>query len=107
MVKWFSGDRRFLERFQDGCEKDITLNWLTIGILEKFPVDKEPKAPKITVKPDAEVELEKGWYHVVYAMQYFTKDDGFYRTEDHADMESDPDEEEMENMILDNKTESH
>ena len=26
----FSGKRRFLVRFQDGCEKDLTLNQLTV-----------------------------------------------------------------------------
>ena len=30
----------FLVRFQDGCEKDVTSNKLTVVTVEKSPVDK-------------------------------------------------------------------
>ena len=33
-----SGKRRFLVRFQDGCEKDMTSNKLTAVIVDKIPV---------------------------------------------------------------------
>ena len=73
-----SGNDRFLVRFQDGCEKDLTSNQLTIVIVEKSPVDKEPKVTTITEIPDEKFPLEKGYYHSVYVMLHFNKEDGVY-----------------------------
>ena len=47
--------------------------------VEKIPEDKEPKVPTINVISYETVDLEKGCYHGVYVMKYFTKDDGAYR----------------------------
>ena len=38
VVQGVSGKRRFLVRFQDGCEKDMTSNKLTAVIVDKIPV---------------------------------------------------------------------
>ena len=37
----------FLSRFQDGCEKVLTSNKLTVVTLENSPVTKEAKLPSI------------------------------------------------------------
>ena len=55
-------------RFQDGCEKNLTSNQLTILTVEKRPVDQEPEVPMISVIPDNTVDSDKGCYHGVYVM---------------------------------------
>ena len=40
-VKEVSGIKRFLVSFQDGCEKNISSNQLTIVIVENIPEEKE------------------------------------------------------------------
>ena len=51
--------------------------------------------------PEEQVELEKGYYHCVYAMQCFKKEVGVDSKEEQADVEDDPDEEDMEAVKLD------
>ena len=64
MVQGVSVKRRFLVRFQDVCEKDLTLNQLTIVTVEKITVTKEYKVPMIYVIADVTTNLDKGYYHV-------------------------------------------
>ena len=45
--------------FQDGFEKDLTLDQLTILIVEKSPVEEEPEVLTITEMPEENVTLEK------------------------------------------------
>ena len=78
MVQRVSGKKRFLVRFQYGCEKDLNSNKLTAVAVEKNPVDEEPKVPTIASVPENAVDLEKGWYHGVYGIQDFTKEGGVY-----------------------------
>ena len=40
------GKKRFLVSFQYGCENNLSLNQLTIFIVEKIPEDKEPEVFK-------------------------------------------------------------
>ena len=40
LFKGFSGKRRFLVKFQDGGDKDITLNQLTINTAKRIPMNK-------------------------------------------------------------------
>ena len=73
-------------RFHYVFENDISLYQLTIVILEKFPVEKEPK---VTTKPDIpyeQVTLEKGYYHCVYIVLCFKKEFSFYSKENQVDM---------------------
>ena len=46
-------------RFQDGCEKYVTYNKLTVVTVDKTPVKEEPKVPMIAMIPDDTVTLEK------------------------------------------------
>ena len=41
VVQGVSGKRRFLVRFQDGCEKVMTSNQLTIVTVDRIPVIEE------------------------------------------------------------------
>ena len=41
----------------DNCEKDMTLNQLTVMTLERSPVTKESEVPTISVIPDETVSL--------------------------------------------------
>ena len=45
VVQGISGKKRFLVRFQDGCKNYLTSNQITIMIVEKSPVEKEPGMP--------------------------------------------------------------
>ena len=47
-------------RFQDGCEKYVTYNKITVVTVDKTPVKEEPKVPMIAVIPDEIVPLNKG-----------------------------------------------
>ena len=57
--------------------------------------------------PDETVDPEKGSYHGVYVLLHFNNYDGVYRKEDQADMNEDPDEEDMEGARLENERELH
>ena len=44
-----SGKMILLVRYQDGCEKDLNLNQLTIITLEEIPLSEESKVPTISL----------------------------------------------------------
>ena len=52
-----SGKKRFLVRFQYGCRNYLASNKLTVVIVEKIPVEEEPKVPTIPKIPDKTVPL--------------------------------------------------
>ena len=107
VVRGVSGKKRFLVRFQDGCKNNLSSDQLTIVIVDKIPEEKEPEVSKITEIPEEQVELEKGYYCCVYVMLHFKKDVGVDSKEDQADVDDDPDEEDMDDVNLDNKRERH
>ena len=107
VVQGVSGKKRLLVMFQYKLEKDLNLNQLTILVLEKIPVEEEPDVPTITEIPDEKVTLKKGYYHGVYDILHFNKEDGVDKREDKADAEQDHDEEEMEYVELDDERERH
>ena len=47
VVQSFSGRRRLLVRFHNGCEKNMSSNHLTVMIVEKIPVEEEPEVSTI------------------------------------------------------------
>ena len=49
MAQGVSGKRILLVRSQDGCEKDLNLNQLTIMTLVNIPLSEEVKVPTISV----------------------------------------------------------
>ena len=60
LVQVVSGKTRFLVRFQDGYEKDLTLNQLTAMAIHKIPVTKEYEVPMIYAIPYDTFYLDKG-----------------------------------------------
>ena len=58
-------------RFQNGCENNLSLNQLTVVIVEKIPVEEEPEIYTITEIPEDQLEKEKGYYCCVYVMLQF------------------------------------
>ena len=71
VVQGVSGRRRFLVRFQNVCEKNLSSNKLTVVIVKKIPEEKEPEVSEISEIPEEQVELGKGCYLCVYFMLRF------------------------------------
>ena len=86
VVQGVYGNKRFLARFQDGCENDLTSDQLTIVIVEKIPMEEEPEVSTIPEIPEDQVTSEKGYYHNVYDIINFNKEDGVDRKEEQADV---------------------
>ena len=93
--------RRFLVRFQNGCENNMSSNQLTVVIVEKIPVEEESEVSMIPEIPEDQVKLEKGYYQCFCAMLQFKKEVGVYIKEDKADVGGDPDEEDVDDVNLD------
>ena len=70
-------------------------------------MDKKPEVPTIPVIPDYTLPLDKWYYQGVHVVLHFNKKGGDYRKDYQADVDPYPDEEDMENMILDNEIELH
>ena len=71
MVQRLFGKKRFLARFQDGCEKDMASNQLTVVIVDKNPVEEGREVPTIPEITDYTVPLEKGCYHGFHVVLIF------------------------------------
>ena len=56
LVQCVSWSRMFLVRVQNGCKKNMSSNQLTVGIVEKIPVEEEPEVSTITEIPDDQVK---------------------------------------------------
>ena len=95
VVQGVSGKRRFLVKFQDGCEKGLTSNILAAVVVGRIPVTKEAELPTIYDIPYKIVDLEKGYYHFFYVLLQFSKDGSADSKEEQVDMEEDPDEDDM------------
>ena len=57
VVQGVSGRRRFLVRFQNGCEKNMSSNQLTVVIVDKILVEEEPLVSMIPGIPEDQVEI--------------------------------------------------
>ena len=66
-------------------QNDLALNQPTIGKVENSPVEEEPEVPSIDEKPDETVHSEKGYYHGVFVLLNFNKEDGVNMKEDKSD----------------------
>ena len=68
VVQGFFGKKRFFVGFQDGFEKDMTSNQLTVVVVEKIPVTEEYEVLRISGKPNRTFPLEKGCYIVCFCV---------------------------------------
>ena len=76
-------------------------------IVDKIPVEEEPEVSTIPEIPEDQAESEKGYYLCFYFMLQFKKEVGIDSKEEQSDLEDDPDEEDMGNVNLYAKRESH
>ena len=60
VVQGVSGKRRFLVRFQNGCEKNLSSNQLTVMISHEILVEEAPLVSTIPVIPEDNVKKHKG-----------------------------------------------
>ena len=70
-------------------------------IVEKSPIEEEPEVPTIPEIPEEQVTSEKGYYHGVYVILNFNKEEGVDRKEEQEDAEQNLDGEDMEDVKLD------
>ena len=57
VVQGVSGKNSLLVRFKDGCENNLSLNQLTVMIVENIPEYKEPEVFSVPDIPEEQVEL--------------------------------------------------
>ena len=86
--------------FWYGCEKYLTLNRLTIVTLDKILMTEETEVTTISMIPDKTVNLDQVYYHGIYFLLHFKRQEYSYSKDDQADMEADPDEEQMWDVIF-------
>ena len=55
-------------RFHNGCNKNLSLNQLTVVIADKILVEEEPEVSTITDIPEDNMEKQKGYYRSVYVI---------------------------------------
>ena len=58
VMQGFSGKRRFLVSFQDGCENGLTSNKLASGTVDSIPFAQEAEVPTMFMIPDEAVDLD-------------------------------------------------
>ena len=68
VVQAISGKRRFLVRFHDGCEKNLSSNQLTVVAAHEILVEEAPLVSTIPDIPENIVESHKGYYVFVYVI---------------------------------------
>ena len=83
MSKYFTGvmqvilgKKRFLVRFQNGCENNLSSNQLTIVIEEKIPEENKTEVFKNPEIPEEQITLDQGYYRYVYVIIWFKKEVG-------------------------------
>ena len=59
MVQCVSGWRIFLVRFQNGCKNNLSLNQITVVIVENIPEEEKPEVSTIPEIQEEQVEQEK------------------------------------------------
>ena len=75
MVQGVLGRRRLLVKFQNECEKNLSLNQLTVVTSHEILVEEAPEVSTITEIPEDNVESHKGYYLCVYVLIQFKTED--------------------------------
>ena len=68
VVQGVLGRRRFLVRFQNGCEKNLSSNKLTVVTAHEILVEEAPEVSTIPEILEDIVESHKGYYVCVYVL---------------------------------------
>ena len=80
---------------------------VTPPTVEKIPVEEEPEVPIIPVIPDQPVPLEKVYYHGVLGLINYNKQGRVCKKEEHLEVDPDPYEQKIKDVILQFKNELH
>ena len=104
VVQKVVGKRRYFVRFQDGLEKEILSNHPTIVVF-RSEVEEEIEVREVGMIPDVREEL--GCYHWFYIYLNFIKENGVENKEEQVRVNPGPDEEEIEDVVLDDDRERH
>ena len=94
-------------RFQNGCEKNLSLNQLTVVIAHNILVEEEPEVYTIPEIPEDNAEKQKGYYRCVYVLLQLKTEEKIDSKEEQTELENDPDEEDMDDINIDYKSEHH
>ena len=94
-------------RFKNGCEKNLSLNQLTVAIADKIMAEEEPEVSTIPEIPEDNVKKQKGYYRCVYVLLQFKTEDKIDSKEEQTELENDPDEEDMDDVNIDDERERH
>ena len=92
VVQDILGKRRFLVRFHDGCEKNLSSYQLTVVTAHEILVEEAPLVSTIPEIPENIVESHKGYYVCVYVILQFKMEDKIDNKEEKMELENDPDE---------------
>ena len=71
MVEGLSVKSRFLVRFQDRCDKDLTSDRFTVVAVDRITATEESEVKMISAIPDEKVYFGKGYYYGVYVLIKF------------------------------------
>ena len=104
VVKEVVGKRRYPMRFQDGLEKQMLSNQLTI-VVARSEVEEEIEVREVEMIP--EVREEFGSYHWVYISLHFIKEDGVEKREEQLGVKTYPDQGDIKEVFLDDERERH
>ena len=107
VVQGVLGRRRFLVRFQNGCENNLSSNQLTVVTAHEILVEEAPEVSTIPEIPEDNVESHKGYYRCVYVLLQFKTEDRIENKEEQTELENDPDEEEKDDINIDDERERH
>ena len=107
MVQAISRKRKFLVRFHDGCEKNLSSNQLTVVAAHEILVADAPLVSTIPEIPEYNVEIHKGYYRCVYVLLQFKTEETIDNKEEQMELDNDPDEEYQGGINIDDKRERH
>ena len=86
VVQAISGKRRFLVRFHDGCEKNLSSYQLTVVTAHEILVEEVPLVSTIPVIPEDKNESHKGYDVSVYVILHFKTEDEIDNKEEHMEL---------------------
>ena len=98
MVQEVVWKRRYLVRFQDGLDKEISPKQLIVVVV-RSEVEEDIEVRELEVIPEVLEEL--GCYHLVYVSQHFIMEDWVDKRGDQLGIDPDPDEEDIEDVFFD------
>ena len=104
VVQEIVGKRRYLVRFQDGLEKEISSNQLAIVVV-RSEVEEDIEVMEVEIIPKVREEL--GCYHWVCISLHFIKEDRLDKREYQVGVDPGPDEKDIEDVVINDDRDRH